>query len=292
MGLCCVAPAFVASADFAVDKPAGQPCRHLGDDSRCGIHAELRERGFPGCAVFDCFGAGQHVTQGTFGGRDWRDAPGLAASMSTAFGVMRQLHELLWHLTEALTLPVPGVLAAELSSALEHARQLSDGGPDELAALDVGPHRQAVGALLQQASEHVRAGLPQCGVDHRGADLMGADLRRMPLRGASLRGAYLIGADLRGADLRRADLLGTDLRAADLRGADLGSSLFLTQPQVEAARGDAATTVPPVLTVPAHWAPGGGTGSAVRRGRRPRPSARAAPPSPGGPAGRRCAEWS
>ena len=24
--LCCVAPAFAASADFAIDKPAGQPC--------------------------------------------------------------------------------------------------------------------------------------------------------------------------------------------------------------------------------------------------------------------------
>jgi hypothetical protein len=276
VGLCCVAPAFVASADFAVDKPAGQPCRHLGDDSRCRIHAELRDRGFPGCAVFDCFGAGQHVTQGTFGGRDWRESPELAASMSAAFGVMRQLHELLWHLTEALGLELPRALSGELSASIAQVRQLSDAVPDELAACDVGPHRQAVGALLQRASEHVRAGLPQCHVDHRGADLMGADLRRAALHGATLRGGYLIGADLRGADLRRADLLGTDLRAADLRGADLGDSLFLTQPQVEAARGDAATTIPAALTRPAHWPPGaprarpttgGGTG-------RPRASAR------------------
>ena len=57
-GLCCVAPAFAASADFAIDKPAGRPCPNLRDDFRCGIHAELRERGFPGCEVFDCFGAG------------------------------------------------------------------------------------------------------------------------------------------------------------------------------------------------------------------------------------------
>lgn len=280
MGLCCVAPAFVASADFAVDKPAGQPCRHLRDDSRCGIHAELRDRGFPGCAAFDCFGAGQHVTQGTFGGRDWRESPGLAESMSAAFGVMRQLHELLWHLTEALALGLPSALSDELSAALAHTRRLSDAGPDELAACDARPHRQAVGALLQRASEHVRAGLPQVDVDHRGADLMGADLRRASLHGASLRGGYLIGADLRGADLRRADLLGTDLRAADLRGTDLGGSLFLTQPQVEAANGDAATTIPAALTRPAHWAAGtqpaatqpvartGRAGSGRRRGPR------------------------
>ena len=75
-GICCVAPAFSASADFALDKPAGQPCPNLGADSRCGIHRDLRQRGFPGCTVFDCFGAGQQVAQVTFGGRDWRAGPG------------------------------------------------------------------------------------------------------------------------------------------------------------------------------------------------------------------------
>ena len=30
--LCCVAPAFAASADFAIDKPAGVPCPRLRDD--------------------------------------------------------------------------------------------------------------------------------------------------------------------------------------------------------------------------------------------------------------------
>ena len=62
-GLCCVAPAFVASADFAIDKPAGRPCPKLSSDFSCSIHDSLREHGFPGCAVFDCFGAGQQVVQ-------------------------------------------------------------------------------------------------------------------------------------------------------------------------------------------------------------------------------------
>ena len=61
------------------------------------------------------------------------------------------------------------------------------------------------------------------------------------------------GADLRGLDLGTADLLGADLRNADLRGADLSRSLFLTQPQVTAARGDASTRLPSVLQRPVHW---------------------------------------
>ena len=43
-GLCCVAPAFAASADFAIDEPVGQACPNLGDDDRCGIHAQPAER--------------------------------------------------------------------------------------------------------------------------------------------------------------------------------------------------------------------------------------------------------
>ncbi|WP_345771804.1 pentapeptide repeat-containing protein [Geodermatophilus sabuli] len=252
-GLCCVLPAFAASADFAVDKPAGRPCTHLQGDFRCGIHADLRDRGFPGCTVFDCFGAGQQTVQVTFGGRDWRGSPELAAPMGTAFGVLRQLHELLWYLAEALALPVAAPLHPELAALRDRTEQLTAAGGDELAAVDTGAYRAEAGTLLQAVSELARAGLPGRNRDRRGADLVGARLRGADLRGASLRGAYLIAADLRGADLRRADLLGADLRAADLRGADLTGALFLTRPQVAAARGDAGTILPAVLEHPAHW---------------------------------------
>ena len=58
----------------------------------------------PGCVAYDCFGAGQHVTQVTFAGADWRESPGTAERMFDVFAVMRQLHELAWYLTEALAL--------------------------------------------------------------------------------------------------------------------------------------------------------------------------------------------
>jgi Pentapeptide repeats (8 copies) len=247
-GLCCVAPAFAASADFAIDKPAGVACPNLRDDFRCGIHARLRERGFRGCTVFDCFGAGQRITQDTFGGRAWRDEPGLAAAQFAALPVMRQLHEALWYLVEAESL-APS-LAAEVRALRALTERLAGGTPGELAAVDVGAHRAAVGELLSRVSEQVRgSGRP----DRRGADLMGRDLRRSTLRDASLRGAYLIGADLRCVDLGAADLLGADLRDADVRGADLAGCLFLTQPQVDAARGDMSTRLPGALRRPAHW---------------------------------------
>ena len=256
-GLCCVVPAFSVSADFAIDKAAGQPCPHLGRGFGCGIHRQLRPRGFPGCAAYDCFGAGQKVAQVTFGGRDWRQAPHTAPQMFAAFTVMRQLHELLWYLTQALALSAARPLHGELRGALEQTERLSGSGPDALAALDVDSCRQHVNALLVRASELARAGLgpPGSRADHRGADLAGADLRGARLRGANLRGARLIGADLAGADLAGADLTGADLRAADLSGADLAGAIFLTQSQLDAARGDAGTGLPASLVRPAHWRP-------------------------------------
>jgi Pentapeptide repeats (8 copies) len=251
--LCCVGPAFVASADFAIDKPAGVPCPNLRADDLCGIHDRLRDRGFPGCAVFDCFGAGQHVVQGTFGGRTWRESPALAASMFAVLPVMRQLHEMLWYLAEARTRGEAADLHGEVETARERIERAAAGTPEGLAALDVAAVRGEVGNLLHRVSDLVRDGVPRRGRDRRGADLIGADLRTATLRGASLRGAYLIGADLRGADLQATDLLGADLRAADVRGAALSECLFLTQPQVTAARGDETTSLPVVLARPAHW---------------------------------------
>lgn len=251
--LCCTVPAFSASSDFAIDKPARTPCPNLRADFRCGIHTELRPRGFRGCTVYDCFGAGQKVSQVTFGGLDWRRAPDGGQRMFDVFPVMRDLHELLYYLTEARALPAARPVRGELTRALEETGRLTALDADALAAVDVMAVRQEVNPLLLRASELARAGFGGKKKDRRGADLIGAKLKGADLRGASLRGARLIGADLRGADLRLADLIGADLRGADLRGADLTGSLFLIQSQLDAAKGDAATVLPPSLNRPAHW---------------------------------------
>lgn len=256
-GLCCVALPFAKSADFAVDKRAGTPCTNLLDDFGCGIHARLRDSGYPGCTVFDCFGAGQKVSQLTFGGVDWRRDPDSAPAMFAAFPVMRQLHELLRYLREALALSASTPLQPRVRRAHDDVDALTRGDATALAALDVAAVRGGVSELLLEVSELVRARVPGRKRNHRGADLIGAKLAGANLRGANLRGAYLIAADLRRADLRWADLVGADLRNADLRGADLTDALYLTQPQLHAARGDTATRIPSDLARPAHWAGAG-----------------------------------
>ncbi|MGW7030299.1 pentapeptide repeat-containing protein [Streptomyces xanthophaeus] len=251
--LCCVALPFAKSNDFAVNKPAGTPCRNLREDFRCGIHTRLRDKGFQGCTVFDCFGAGQQVSQVTFGGQDWRTGTGTARQMFEVFPVMRQLHELLFYVSEALTLPDAAPVHARLREALTETEAWTRADAQALTALDVSTLRGRINTLLLETSELVRAKVPGRKKNHRGADLMGARLAGANLRGANLRGAYLIAADLSRADLRTADLIGADLRDANLRGADLRNAVFLTQPQLNAAQGNPTTQIPPTLTHPTHW---------------------------------------
>jgi hypothetical protein len=252
-GLCCVALPFAASAQFALDKQAAEPCPNLTADFRCAIHTCLRQQGFAGCTAFDCFGAGQKVSQQTFAGRDWRAEPALAAQMFAVFPIVQQLHEMLWYLREVSAREPARALYPPLRALVDETERWTRADPARLLAFDVPAHRQKVGALLFEASERIRAAGPKRRKDRRGADMMGKDLRLVDLRAANLRGAYLIATDLRGVDLRLTDLLGADLRDADLRDADLTDSLFVTQAQVGAAKGNAATKLPQALSRPTHW---------------------------------------
>ena len=227
-GLCCVAPAFAVSAEFAINKPAGQACPNLRPDFRCGIHRDLRARGFPGCAVYDCFGAGQQVAQVTFGGRDWRQAPDTARQMFDVFAVMRQLHELLWHLTEAVALAPAGPLHAELERMLDRTARLADGTPQELLALVLTERpaggRPGAGPDQRTGSQSGRAEpgrptpgptspVPTCAVPTFVAPTCAARCCSVPTSPVPTGRADLAGAASRGANLSRADLGGQHLRA-------------------------------------------------------------------------------
>ena len=237
VGLCCVVPAFAPSADFALDKPAGVPCPHLGGHFGCTIHTELPERGFAGCTVYDCFGAGQRVAQDpSYAGRDWRDAS-VRPAMFADFEVVERLHELAWYVLEAIERCPDPALVDEAEGLRDQVERAAAAPRD----VDVLRLQLRADPLLGEVSEAVRR---PAGDDLRGHDLAGQDLRDRDLTAASLRGAVLIGADLRGVDLADADLLGADLRGADLRGADLRGALFWTRLQLRAARTDASTRLP------------------------------------------------
>ncbi|MEK4380297.1 hypothetical protein BJH90_12395 [Bacillus halotolerans] len=255
-GLCCVALPYAKSADFAFDKDGGTPCRNLESNYQCAIHEALREKGFRGCSAYECFGAGQKVSQITYEGKDWRKNPESAKEMFDVFPIMQQLHEMLWYLHEALSIEAAKPIHRELRACFEKTDKLTRLSAENLLNLHVSEHRAEVNEWLLKTSELVRAQarnqkLPK--KISRGSALIGAKLKGLDLRGANFRGALLIAADLRHSDMRMTDFIGADLRDADLSGADLTGSIFLTQAQVNAAKGNPRTKLPPTLKIPAHW---------------------------------------
>lgn len=258
-GLCCTALNIAASSDFAINKAAGAPCPNLQGDFRCKIHKSLREKGFKGCTVYDCLGAGQKVSQVTFNGQSWREHPESAEKMFDVFPIMEQLYEMIAFIAEALTYEVSDSLQDQLQKQLKELQSLTDMDADSLLSLDIIMCRVPVNELLLEASEYIRGELSskvfriKKGKKCRGIDWIGKNLIGKDLRTTDLRGAYLIAADLQNTDLRGVDFIGADLRDANLSGANLSTGMFLTQMQINSAKGNDKTILPSHLQPPSHW---------------------------------------
>lgn len=271
-GLCCVALYFSKHDGFPTDKHAGVPCPNLAQDYTCSIHENLSEQGLKGCTSYECFGAGQQVSQVTYdvfgGGQGWRTQGADHSSseqMFNIFLIMRQLHEMCWYLYGALSYDIPTALADDVQYLLNKTEKTTLASPYELQTFDLLVHHHKVSAVINQAAQaiqaHTRQVLSKSSNFNENKilntkqkrDFIGANLTNKELRCADLRGCLLIAANLEGADLCGTSFIGADLRDANLRGANLTQSLFLTQMQINGAKGDKYTKLPTNLSRPVHW---------------------------------------
>lgn len=254
-GLCCAALCFAASDGFPADKPAGVSCRHLTGDFRCAIHSRLKSCGFKGCMAFDCMGAGQKLCQNQYAGRSWRESAAVAQEIYTAFYRLYTLHQMLWYLAEAASLLASRHLEGKLHAQISRVEQATCLPSEALMALPAEEYRRDTNALLKRAWQAVQDDLHMAPVKKADGNhmYMGKDLRRKPLAGQDMSMSLLIAANLSGCSLYGVNLLGADMRDTDIRGADLRESLFLTQGQINAARGNRDTRLPPHLTYPVAW---------------------------------------
>ena len=262
--LCCVALPYAASADFAYDKPAGRPCRHLDDfvvlhprpAARTWLPrlhgVRLPRRGTAGHPA--------HLRRTDLArsagprGRDLRRVPDHASAPGAALvspsGRPRR--------------PARRASGGGSAGWRTRRRPWPNQGPEELLQCDVAGHRAAVDDVLSEVSRRVRRAAVRAVRDTTGrprstrrADLVGAEARRRRPPRLRLPGRPAARRRSAACDLRGADLIGADLRAADLRGADLSTALYVTEPQV--TRRVAATPGPgcrPTCDPPAAGGPG------------------------------------
>lgn len=129
-GLCCIAKSFEAGESFAITKPAHVPCVHLDEGRRCSIYGEREEKGFSGCAAFDCYGAGPLATK-------LAERVG-EAEVLRAFDVLCEIQEARWLLERALSLlPPRSDLACEISAQLRLLAGVAEGEARPLLRVDV-----------------------------------------------------------------------------------------------------------------------------------------------------------
>jgi uncharacterized protein YjbI with pentapeptide repeats len=260
-GLCCVALCFSAQDGFPADKMSGTPCPNLDADFHCAIHEKLGALGIKGCVAYECFGAGQQVSQVTFSGLNWRQEPSSTDLMLEVFLIMQQLHEMYWYLMEASSFELAPPLSGSLEEALRETERITRLDAHSIIEFNLAAHHEKISILLRSASKLMRSEISR--TNHipfhteksRKAtpDFFGKDLRKKDLRCADLRGACLIAANLEDVDLSGTDLIGADFRDANVKGADLSKSIFLTQFQINVAKGNSNTKLPLSLSCPTHW---------------------------------------
>ena len=260
-GLCCMALYFSKLDGFPQDKEAGKPCCNLAADFTCQIHKDLAKKGLKGCMAYDCLGAGQKLSQVTYKRQAWKRQPEQMQEFAQTFLVMYQFHEMMWYLIQARTVSVAQPIKSKIVACLEETKRLTHLSAQEIVDFEIEVHRDKVNTILKQVvalvQEEVKPlreeALKQKKVLTAGASLLGHNLTKTNLIGEDLGGTLLIMANLKGADLTGTNLIGVDMRNANLEDADLSNALFLTQAQINTARGNARTRLPKPLIKPQYW---------------------------------------
>lgn len=94
-------------------------CPHLGGDFGCTIHADRVAKGFSGCLVFDCQGAGQRMVQEVFVNHNWEDPQPITTRVIDAFRILRDVHKLYELVDVSDALPLTESLSKQRAGLLE-----------------------------------------------------------------------------------------------------------------------------------------------------------------------------
>ncbi|MGL4521250.1 MAG: pentapeptide repeat-containing protein, partial [Bacilli bacterium] len=171
-----------------------------------------------------------------------------------------QLHEMMWYLHDASTFCSTQDMFQEIEKIYIETEKLTHLPSEQLEKIDLFMHRMKVNAILKEVHSEVQKRIAKLNLSNTAKarlkpchDYVNKNLTQTNLIGANFAGVLLIEANLKGADLTGANFIGTDMRNTNIRGANLRDAMFLTQTQVNAARGDKHTLLPRWLERPGNW---------------------------------------
>lgn len=249
-GICCVALYCMKTDGFPENKEAGVPCKHLMSNFRCDIHSVLANKNMKGCLAYDCFGAGQKVTQSFYPNEDWKTNSEKANEIFQVFMIVFQLHQMAWYLLESLPLVTDEHLKSVIDELITKNKQMTSCTSDEILHMNIEEYRTSVNQVLKKVSGRI-AVLHSNETDSK--DCLGKNFRHANLDGRDFSMALMIAANLEGCSLRGTNFLGADIRDANIKDTDLSGCIFLTQMQINSAKGNSNTKLPTNLSRPSSW---------------------------------------
>ena len=190
-GLCCIGLFFSKVDGFPENKMAGKPCTKLQKDYRCNIHGELKKLKMKGCIGYDCFGAGQHVTQYIYKGETWQTSQEQSKEIFEVFVKIFQFHQMRYFLEESMTIDPAKELRNDIKKLIDENKGICNSTPQTILDTDIESYRTI--------------------------------------------------------------FLGADARDTNFSNADLREAAFLTQGQINSAKGNKNTKLPQHLEYPVTW---------------------------------------
>jgi len=252
-GLCCVA-LFCSKMDgFPEDKPAGKPCINLQEDFRCKIHAELIKQKMKGCLGYDCFGAGQKVSQTIYHNANWQTDQAKSQEIFDVFLVVFQVHQILYFLAEAKTMIPARELWNNVNALIKKGRDICNASPQEILAFDIDEYKKQVNECLRKVSSLISLKDNHNKEEHK-MNFVGKKFKEKNFDGMDFTMTLLIATNFEGCSFNGANFLGADTRDTNFNSADLSDAVFLTQGQINSAKGNLVTKLPSHLSSPITWA--------------------------------------
>lgn len=252
-GICCAALYYAKSEGFPCDKAPGEACRYLAKDFKCQIHDALGKKHLKGCMAYDCFGAGQFVMETFYKNTNWRKNPAIKDQLFETFLKVEQLFQMKNYLLQTAAMAPASALRGEVEGLLKENEALTLKAPTLSGYEAIEAHRDEVNKCIQKAADAVHYALHQKPRKITPGQYLGKNFKCADLTGKDFTVSLLIAANLEGCKLVGANFLGADMRDTNIKNTDLSESLYLSQGQINAAKGNRATKLPSWLNRPISW---------------------------------------
>ncbi|MEG0457218.1 MAG: pentapeptide repeat-containing protein, partial [Oscillospiraceae bacterium] len=187
-----------------------------------------------GCLAYDCFGAGQKTTQHFINNINWKQDTAKNHDIFQTFQIIFQLNQMQWYLLDAFLLISDNDLKTKIEDFIYENEKITNSGINEILNFNVEDYRFKINKILKQVCNTFSL----YDYKNKQKNYLGYDFKNENIIGKDFSMALLINANFENCILHNVNFLGADIRDSNLKNADLSHSVFLTQMQINSAKGN------------------------------------------------------